>query len=99
MATILASCPDCGDVEFLTQDIKVEVSNLDGSGNYLFRCPGCASIIVKSAETRTINLLLASGVEQVFPLTREDVECFAAILDDEEFFQAAISKLKRELRW
>ena len=63
MATIRASCPDCGDVEFTTRDVQVRVSAEDGSGTYSFRCPGCIVTVVKSAESRTIDLLLASGVE------------------------------------
>jgi len=62
MATIRASCPDCGDVEFTTYDVQVRVSAPDGSGTYAFSCPGCAVTVVKAAETRTIDLLLASGV-------------------------------------
>jgi hypothetical protein len=62
MATIRASCPDCGDVEFTTRDVQVRVSAPDGSGTYAFACPGCAVTVVKAAETRTIDLLLASGV-------------------------------------
>lgn len=62
MATIRASCPDCGGVEFTTQDVTVRISAPDGSGTYSFTCPGCAVTVVKAAETRTIDLLLASGV-------------------------------------
>lgn len=62
MATIRASCPDCGDVEFTTRDVQVRVSSPDGSGTYAFCCPGCSVTVVKAAETRTIDLLLASGV-------------------------------------
>ena len=65
MATIRASCPDCGDVEFTTHDVQVRVSAPDGSGTYAFSCPGCAVTVVKAAETRTIDLLLASGVVMV----------------------------------
>ncbi len=64
MATIRASCPDCGDVEFTTRDVQARISGEDGSGTYSFRCPGCKVTVVKSAEPRTIDLLLASGVEQ-----------------------------------
>lgn len=64
MATIRASCPDCGDVEFTTADVTVRVSAEDGSGTYAFRCPGCRVKVIKSAEPRTIDLLLASGVDK-----------------------------------
>ncbi len=62
MATIRASCPDCGDVEFTTRDVQVRVSAPDGSGTYAFSCPGCEVTVVKAAESRTIDLLVASGV-------------------------------------
>lgn len=63
MATVRASCPDCGDVEFTTSEVTVSISEPDGSGTYAFFCPGCRVTIIKSAEPRTIDLLLSSGVE------------------------------------
>lgn len=63
MATVRASCPDCGDVEFTTKDTYVSISEPDGSGIYAFRCPGCRVTIIKSAETRTVDLLLSYGAE------------------------------------
>ena len=62
MATIRASCPDCGDVEFTSDDVHVRVSDDDGSGTYAFHCPSCQVTVVKAAEARTIDLLVASGV-------------------------------------
>ena len=62
MATIRASCPDCGDVEFTTRDVQVRVNENTGDGTYAFCCPVCEVTVVKSAEARTIDLLLASGV-------------------------------------
>ena len=62
MATIRASCPDCGDVEFTSDDVHVRVSDDDGSGTYAFHCPSCRVTVVKAAEARTIDLLVASGV-------------------------------------
>ena len=62
MATIRASCPDCGDVELTTADVKVRVCLDDDRGEYRFTCPVCSMVIVKPAEHRTIDLLVASGV-------------------------------------
>jgi predicted RNA-binding Zn-ribbon protein involved in translation (DUF1610 family) len=81
MATIRASCPDCGDVEFTTRDVQVRVSAPDGSGTYAFACPGCAVTVVKAAETRTIDLLLASGVAMVAP----------AEIDERPYFEDPIT--------
>ena len=62
MATIRASCTDCGDVELTTAEVKVRVCTADNQGTYSFRCPLCTMTVVKSAEPRTVDLLVASGV-------------------------------------
>ena len=62
MATIRASCETCGDVELTTGDVEVRICTSDDSGTYSFRCPACSDIVVKGAEPRTIDLLVASGV-------------------------------------
>ncbi len=62
MALIRASCSDCGDVELTTGDVQVRVCLADNQGTYSFRCPHCLMTIVKAAEPRTVDLLVASGV-------------------------------------
>ncbi len=62
MATIRASCGDCGDVELTTRDVQVRVCTHDNEGTYSFRCPRCELVVVKPAEPRIIELLVASGV-------------------------------------
>jgi len=62
MATIRASCPDCGDVELTTADMTVRVCAEDNRGAYAFRCPACAMAVTKSAEPRIVDLLVSSGV-------------------------------------
>jgi hypothetical protein len=62
MATIRASCDDCGDVELTTADVVVQVCADDEQGSYSFQCPSCGSVVVKPAEPRTVDLLVASGV-------------------------------------
>ncbi len=62
MATIRASCPDCGDVELTTKDVQVRICDDNNVGTYSFRCPHCRMTVVKPAESRTIDLLVASGV-------------------------------------
>jgi hypothetical protein len=63
MATIRASCPDCGDVELTTGDMTVRVCSEDQAGAYAFRCPSCTMAVTKSAEPRIVDLLVSSGVE------------------------------------
>ena len=62
MATIRASCTDCGDVELTTADVTVRVCADDNQGTYSFRCPVCRMAVVKPAEPRIVELLVASGV-------------------------------------
>src|SRR4051812_36360094 len=63
MATIRATCVECGDVELTTADVRVRVCIEDNSGSYSFRCPHCTMAVVKPAEPRIVDLLVASGVE------------------------------------
>lgn len=66
MATrIRASCADCGDVELQVDDVHVRLCADDSAGTYVFRCPRCDMSVVKDAEPRVVDLLLASGVELV----------------------------------
>lgn len=104
MATIRASCVECGDVELTTADVHVRVCTVDNQGSYFFRCPHCDKTVVKNAEPRTIDLLLASGVDYETwapPLelseprgnghafTHDDLIDFHALLgDDERLFEA-----------
>ncbi len=97
MATIRASCSDCGDVELTTSDVNVRICEDDNSGTYAVRCPYCKMTVVKSAETRTIDLLVASGVAfttwrlpaELFethigePITHDDLLDFHDLLEDE----------------
>lgn len=63
MATrIRASCAECGDVELRVDDVQVRVCADDNAGSYVFRCPRCDMAVVKDAEPRVVDLLLASGV-------------------------------------
>lgn len=62
MATIRATCPDCGDVELTSANITVRVCAEDNRGSYAFRCPSCLMAVTKPAEPRIIDLLVASGV-------------------------------------
>jgi hypothetical protein len=72
MATIRASCPDCGDVELTTADMTVRVCSEDQRGSYAFRCPACTMAVTKSAEPRIVDLLVSSGVElQVWAVPAE----------------------------
>ncbi|MCU0310401.1 MAG: hypothetical protein MUE36_05620 [Acidimicrobiales bacterium] len=103
MATIRATCPTCGDVELTTADVSVWVNAIDHRGTYSFTCPGCVDLVVKPAEPRTIDLLLASGVayelsvpevsagpaDAVGPISSREVAGFSELLSDDAQVWAA----------
>jgi hypothetical protein len=107
MATIRASCPTCGDVELTTADVRVRVCIDDDRGEYSFRCPACRMMVAKRAETRTVDLLIASGV--VFatwslpaellearsgaPITHDDLLDFHLLLNDDALLAAALDTI------
>ena len=62
MSTALVSCATCGDLELTTADLTVHIWDSNDHGDFSFRCPICAAIIVIPAGTRTIDLLMASGL-------------------------------------
>ena len=98
MPTIRATCGDCGDVELTTSDVRVRVCLEDSQGTYLFRCPTCQMSVVKDAEPRIVDLLVASGVElstwtlpaELFeervgnPLDHDDLIDFHLLLSDDD---------------
>jgi hypothetical protein len=105
MPTIRATCGDCGDVELTTADVTVRVCLEDNSGSYVFRCPRCSMTVVKPAEPRIVDLLVASGVElstwqlpaELYedrggePLTHDDLLDFHDLLDDDNWFDRLVS--------
>lgn len=62
MATIRASCPECGDVELTSRDVRVLVCTSTEDGSYAFRCPVCRLAVSKPAEPRIVDLLVSAGV-------------------------------------
>ena len=64
MATVLTTCRDCGDVKLSPRDVIVLADLSDQQANfYRFICPIDRHILVKEAEPRIIDLLLAFGCE------------------------------------
>lgn len=62
MATIRASCPECGDVELTVGQVRVVLCSTNNQGSYTFKCPSCELAVNKAAQPRVIDVLLASGV-------------------------------------
>ena len=108
MATIRASCYDCGDVELTTADVHVRVCTLDNQGTYSFRCPLCTMTVVKPAEPRTVDLLVASGVAYSTwspplelseprgygdPIDHDELLDFHGMLQDDSLLSEALASL------
>jgi hypothetical protein len=108
MATIRASCSECGDVELTTADVHVRVCMADNRGTYAFRCPVCRMTVVKPAEPRTVDLLVASGVRYTTwalpaelteprgmgsPISHDDIIDFHELLADDRRLFAALATL------
>jgi hypothetical protein len=104
MATIRATCTVCGDVELGTADVRVRVDPTSHQGTYSFVCPRCDTLVVKPAQPRTVDLLLASGVEYDMavvpsveggddqddtPIEESDIDAFSDLLGDDGRLWAA----------
>ena len=73
MATrIRANCEDCGDVELTIGDVEVKVCNTDNSGTYQFVCPLCDNDVIKPAEPRVVDLLVAHRRRRAIELLARD---------------------------
>jgi uncharacterized Zn finger protein len=101
MATIRASCPDCGDVELTTREVSVRVCASDQRGAYIFRCPSCRMAVTKGAEPRIVDLLVSSGVDlEVFeqrvgePLNHDDLLEFHELMEGDDWFEQLTSGIE-----
>lgn len=109
MATIRASCGDCGDVELTSADVTVRVCSADSAGSYSFRCPACMRVVVKDAEPRIVELLVTSGVRLVTwhlpdelnerhegdPIDHDDLLDFHALLEGDGWIEALRSSVAK----
>lgn len=107
MATIRASCENCGDVQLTTADVTVRMCTSTDEGEYRFECPTCSDLVVRHAEQRTIDLLLAAGVEFVTwalpaelfenhdgaPITHDDLIDFHDALSNDQILAAQLEAL------
>ena len=69
MATIRASCFDCGDVELTTADVQVRVCTLDSQGTYSFRSLVSSGAVVANGSDAPVEELdplagIAAGVRR-----------------------------------
>lgn len=109
MATIRATCGDCGDVEMTTADVWVRICADDASGTYSFRCPTCSMVVVKGAEPHIVDLLVAAGVALSTwrrpaelnethtgePISHDDLLDFHDMLSDDGWYERLEQMTKR----
>ena len=89
MTTIKASCPDCGEVELTSADVRLMVCSYSPMSYYAFRCTTCGDEVRKPADDHVVSLLLSGGVEAlVWELPAEALEphegpaiCYDDVLD------------------
>ena len=65
MATVRASCADCGDVEMSILQVQVEVCSSIDVSTYSFLCPRCRMRVSKPAAEHVVDALVAAGVSVV----------------------------------
>lgn len=94
---VRATCPSCDDVVVPRDKIQVRVCADDRSSSYHFTCPTCGLIVVKQAEERIVQLLVAGGVrvdvwhlpDELFedhsgdPISHDEVIDFHVALQDD----------------
>lgn len=92
-------------MELRVDDVTVRVCSDDNSGTYVFRCPRCRMSVVKEAEPRVIDLLLASGVTLATwslpaelleaktgaAFTHDDLLDFHALLEGDAWFEQLLA--------
>lgn len=111
MATIRASCAECGDVQLTTDDVTVRICVSTDEGEYQFECPSCEALVVRHAEQRTIDLLVAAGVAlmtwtlpaELFEqhdgqiITHDDLIDFHTMLENDEALANALAGFSEQL--
>ncbi len=108
MAKVRATCPECGDIEVASVDVKARVCVDDHTSSYAFRCPVCAKATAKEAESRVIQLLVGAGSPLTMwrrpaevseshngpVLTHDDLGTFHQLLETADWFSRLASIVK-----
>ena len=82
-----------------SRDVWVRVCDDDQSATYAFRCPSCQLVVIKPAEAKVVDLLVASGVpfstwrmpaelqevHQGEPISHDDLLDFHRLLSDDSW--------------
>lgn len=99
MTTIKTTCEHCGDIELHPEDLALELDPMGDAGNYRFHCPFCGTVQRRPANSRVVNVLLATGVTYEIvvpepgPITSQEIEEFVRALDRDEDVWRTIASL------
>lgn len=100
VALVRASCPTCGDIELPGTALHARKCETTGEGSYSFGCPVCSTVIVKPADQRLLDLLVASGIPMTTwslpselaeehlgePINHDDILAFHELLETDDWF-------------
>ena len=101
MTSVEATCPSCGGVWVLPDEIVVRVCVDLQSSAYTFRCPECGQRAVKPATDRIVDLLTSVGASLEMwslpdelreprsggpPISHDDLLDFHVLLQDRGWF-------------
>jgi predicted RNA-binding Zn-ribbon protein involved in translation (DUF1610 family) len=110
VALVRASCPTCGDVELPGTALAARQCATTGQGSYSFACPECDSVVVKPADQRLLDLLVASGIPLTSwslpsefaenhtgdPITYDDILAFHELLQTDDWFSLVEDLVQRD---
>ena len=108
MATVRATCADCGDIEVDSANVKVRLCSDDNRASYVLRCPRCTMAVAKAAESRVVQVLVAAGSPLTTwrlpselteahvgpPLTHDELLAFHQLLESDDWFARVASMTK-----
>lgn len=57
--TVRTNCPECGQVDIPANVVVLSVEPPGDSGRYTFSCPKCNQYVIKHADRKIIDLLIA----------------------------------------
>ncbi|HWC14464.1 MAG TPA: hypothetical protein VG929_07705 [Actinomycetota bacterium] len=106
MTTIKATCPGCGEVDLVADDILLRIGSQSGSNTYGFACPECGDFVQKPADERVVRLLLSGGVMPTLvhvpaealeprtgpPINHDDLLTFHDLLASDDWFDELLGR-------
>ena len=110
VALVRASCPTCGDVELPGTALHARRCETTGEGSYSFGCPECETVVIKPADSRLLDLLVASGIDLTTwslpselaedhvgePISYDDILAFHDLLSTDDWFDQVEALVERD---